>query len=67
MRYDGHCSEGITNVSYDHRSVKSKFFERTRNMFTTAAKSFVLLHYIDYKEAFSCKCQVSCTFEDSNI
>ena len=33
-------------------------FEATRKMFTNAAKSFVILHHIDYKKAFACKCPV---------
>lgn len=40
------------------RQTKRTMFERTRKIFTAAAKSFVILHHLDYKEAFSCKCRV---------
>lgn len=34
------------------------FFERTRKTFTRGAKSFVMLHYMDYRAVFSCRCLV---------
>ena len=40
------------------RQEKTKQFESTRKLFTRAAKSFAILHYLDYKEAFSCRCPV---------
>ena len=46
--------EGNSNRRLD----KISMFQRTRKMFTRAAKSFVVLHRLDYKEAFSCKCDV---------
>ena len=53
-RYNAHDA----NTHHRGRQERISMFERTRKMFTKAAKSFVILHRLDYKDAFSCKCQV---------